>query len=929
MIPVRVSLQDFLTYAAGEAGGPVVLDFDGASLWSVGGDNGAGKSAIFDAITYTLYGEHRGGKQHDNRLIRKGATTAKVSFEFRQAGRRYMVERTITRKTAHDGKARPDAKSVHAAVWDDAEQAWIAIPDTDKATELERWVRSLLGMEFETFRSSVLLRQGEADRLLTAKPNERFKVLAGLIDLRAYQRLERLADQRRRAASSTAEQLEQQLAGLQPVTDEDIAEAAATLQRAGVAVTDAEDRRVQADGCWRGAQHHQKLKDKHATLVLRQTTLRGIVADAGNIRQRAKDREQLVQILPPTRAAVADLTAAKAATAEATKAAKAAAAIDLAALQMAADQATCTLQELDEELDALNEQASELSAVAAAAAELYRCRRAHAGRVEALTRLGDPAKLNAEVRTLEAERGKVRDQQRTLQQHHQDAINRCGAAQQRLTQAKKRLHDLAGLADEAVCSRCGQQISPEHLQSERDDADAEHQAAATALDTERAAVKQINADLTEAKDGLEDLDDRYLRATRAADTAHTAVRELRQAASEQTAAQAACGTLAAPASGAAHLAAVVTGNLDQAAHAVRALTEGHTNTRTLVKQAKKKRDQARTDAGEATRVLQDDTKTHTALKHSAEQASTRARHHTDQAKLRLAGVPTEVAGAVRAGNTTILDRLSARLATLADAERTLQQLEKAEIDLVGVKANLGSVEEDLSMVPAEQRIPPADAQTALDVATKELQAAQTERDEARDRHRQLEGIHRHRQELTGQLSNTRRRERAARRLATLLGKGELQGRLLTDATTGVGAYANDTLARISSGTLEVTLRREGDEDDANLDILVKDRSSAEEPLEVAFISGSQRFRVAVALAAGLGQYLGGSAAIRALIIDEGFGSLDTDGRQRMIQELRTLAEHLERIIVVSHHEDFANQILFPNGYLLRKHEARTIVDRVG
>jgi DNA repair exonuclease SbcCD ATPase subunit len=141
----------------------------------------------------------------------------------------------------------------------------------------------------------------------------------------------------------------------------------------------------------------------------------------------------------------------------------------------------------------------------------------------------------------------------------------------------------------------------------------------------------------------------------------------------------------------------------------------------------------------------------------------------------------------------------------------------------------------------------------------------------------------------------RRRERAARRLATLLGRGELQGRLLTDATAGVGAYANDTLARISGGTLEVTLQRDGHDDDATLDILVHDHSSAEEPLEVAFISGSQKFRVAVALAAGLGQYLGGSAAIRSLIIDEGFGSLDTDGRQRMIHELRALAEHLASV----------------------------------
>ena len=44
---------------------------------------------------------------------------------------------------------------------------------------------------------------------------------------------------------------------------------------------------------------------------------------------------------------------------------------------------------------------------------------------------------------------------------------------------------------------------------------------------------------------------------------------------------------------------------------------------------------------------------------------------------------------------------------------------------------------------------------------------------------------------------------------------------------------------------------------------------------------------------------------------------------------RALAEHLDRIIVVSHHEDFSDRTLFPNGYLLRKSGARTLVDRVG
>ncbi len=81
--------------------------------------------------------------------------------------------------------------------------------------------------------------------------------------------------------------------------------------------------------------------------------------------------------------------------------------------------------------------------------------------------------------------------------------------------------------------------------------------------------------------------------------------------------------------------------------------------------------------------------------------------------------------------------------------------------------------------------------------------------------------------------------------------------------------------------------------------------------------------------AGLGQYLGGETAIRSLIIDEGFGSLDADGRQRMIEELRALSEHLDRIIVVSHQEDFTDRTLFPNGFVLRKDGTKTVVERVG
>jgi DNA repair exonuclease SbcCD ATPase subunit len=353
------------------------------------------------------------------------------------------------------------------------------------------------------------------------------------------------------------------------------------------------------------------------------------------------------------------------------------------------------------------------------------------------------------------------------------------------------------------------------------------------------------------------------------------------------------------------------------------------STKAAITQTKKARDDARKKAQAAQKAL--DTARHERgeLDRAASVQQERAKHLRDQVELRLHDVPADIAAPVRAGDESVLEQLQARLDALTGALEELDRLESAEQELATVLATLASIESDLALIPQEDQLPVAEARSSLDGAEQALTEAQEHRDAARDEHKRLEHAHRTRRQLAKKLAAARQRSRVAKRLAALLGKSELQGRLLTDATTGVEAYANDTLARISGGTLELELRRDDGGDGASLDIFVKDRSSADEALEVAFISGSQKFRVAVALAAGLGQYLGGDTAIRSLIIDEGFGSLDVDGRQRMIEELRALAEHLDRIIVVSHQEDFTDRTLFPTGFVLRKEGTQTVVERVG
>jgi DNA repair exonuclease SbcCD ATPase subunit len=928
MIPAKVSLKNFLTFAADTDGSPVVLDFEGASLWSIAGVNGAGKSTIFDAITYTLFGEHRGGNQHDNRLIRKGATTAEAAFEFIQGGQRYRVERSITRKTGRHGEPRSDAKHVQASMWSDRDQAWVAIPDTDKATELEKWVKSILGMGPESFRSAVLLRQGEADKLLNAKASQRFQILAGLIDLRAYQQLEQLALTRRKAADTEADLLDQQLADIDPITSEQVAEAASQLARTEDALETADRERLQASHRCQGAQRHAHLQQRRNELLERKAELDAIAGDAVNIRTRAAEHTRIEKMIEPTAAALAELHGAAAAAAEAEGARTRLEAIDLAALELAAAEAETAWQQLDDDVDRLNDRAVQLASVLTSAKEVHRCRADQATREQALAKSGDPAELRARAehlaRDLEAAQAKVAP----LEADQGEALTRTGAAQGRLQRASERLKTLEDLAGEPTCSRCGQPITAGHLERERSEAASEFEEATAQIKVEQAAVDELGGSIAAAKKVAGDLDAQLHRADKAADAAKTVRRELDHAAAQvkaaaQVATESARGTAEEPV-----IAVIIGGQLDEAERTLQSLRSLDNEARKLIGQIRKDRDKAKTLTQAAKKALDEGRREYTDLQQTASSQQQRARHLTKQAQIRLADLPRDIVAAVNARNDEILEQLQGRLTELADAPAALGQLEITETELIAVSTASTDIQHDLAQIPPDQRIPPAEAQAALQQAEGDLKEAQGRRDTLRDEHNRLAKAQQLRARLGTQLAARRQRSRIARRLATLLGKTQLQARLLTDATTGVEAYANDTLARISGCTLEIALRQEAKRGESALDILVNDRSSAQEPLEVAFISGSQKFRVAVALAAGLGQYLGGGTSIRSLIIDEGFGSLDADGRQRMIHELRALAEHLDRIIVVSHQEDFADRTLFPAEYVLRKDGTRTTVEKV-
>jgi DNA repair exonuclease SbcCD ATPase subunit len=227
MIPLCVTLEGFLSYQDAQR-----LEFDGSPLWVLAGPNGAGKSAIFDAITFALYDRHRAGGQNAGDLINHHRDHLVVEFDFLLDGIAYRVRRTARKRVRSVETTREAFRLLPSDARGPAHPE--PIPDTTGDAGFRRWVQARIGLNYDAFTSSVLLLQGQSDKLI--RPNtttaDRYKILAELIDLSAYQALHDRVDARRRTWEGQAKSLQTQLDSMSPVSDDELEAARAAVQEA-------------------------------------------------------------------------------------------------------------------------------------------------------------------------------------------------------------------------------------------------------------------------------------------------------------------------------------------------------------------------------------------------------------------------------------------------------------------------------------------------------------------------------------------------------------------------------------------------------------------------------------------------------------------------------------------------------------------------
>ncbi len=305
-------------------------------------------------------------------------------------------------------------------------------------------------------------------------------------------------------------------------------------------------------------------------------------------------------------------------------------------------------------------------------------------------------------------------------------------------------------------------------------------------------------------------------------------------------------------------------------------------------------------------------------------------HCTDAADRALAGLPEAWRVAVEGAGLAEYSgwKAEAENLTAEGTEAKFQQLEQARGGLNALRREIADLEAEADAFPGDSRRQPDEVKQLLAAARQEFDA----RDKAlRDVQKQkavFDGHREQRAKLGEQYKLTDGQHNRYKLLAELLGRDRLQRHLVRQAERQIVDYGNAVLDRLSGGQL--FLRLVGNDDgvsaDKALDLECYNRVTGGAPINVAFLSGSQRFRVAVSLALAIGQYASRQhRPIESVIIDEGFGCLDRQGRQVMIQELQNLRGHLHCILLVSHQEEFADA--FPDGYRFELQDGATKVSR--
>jgi exonuclease SbcC len=869
MIPINLTISGFLSYRD-----PVEIDFTSFNLACIAGANGAGKSSILDAITWVLFGQAR---KRDDSVINTQSETAEVALVFEYEGNLFRILRANPRgKTTllefHIAQTNVDSDPLVDG----------KLPTTNQQLQTTNWkpltehtlretqtrIEETLRLDYDTFVNAAFFLQGKADQFTQQRPGDRKRILASILGLDVWEAYRQRAVERRKIIEAEMTTLDGRLEEINAeLTEED-------ARKARLSELETELNRLAQS---RKSQETvlENIKRIAATLAEQRKLVDNLARQLDSAQQRMHDldlrlaaRQEEKESHTKLLSRQSEIETAYQSWQETRE--------TLARWDEIAEQfrdhekrrqgPLTTLEtaraRLLQELENLEEQQLAVSGKQSMASDLK-------SQVEVLhTQITDLQSQITHRKSLEAELT-------AAQEVFANARAENPRLKDQMDELKDRINQLTE-TDGAACPLCGQPLSPEERQNLIDQLQTLGTEMGDKFRANKKLLTEIEEKVTDLKlkvESLAHLDDELLNKK---DQLNKLENRLQQIEADQQTWES---------EGALRL-AEITSNLQLSTFSPEARAE-----------------LAEIDA--ELKAIGYDTAEHDKIRQAERQgrAADGEYHQLEIARATLEPLDREI------------ETLNVECSTLENQLTTQQQEHNTAVT---------------ALAAAEVQAPD------LDQAQRELLDIQ----EQENRLRMEVGAAQQKVLVLGDLKTRRKsleaeREKFAqqvgqfKQLERAFGKDGVPALLIEQALPQIETKANEILDRLSGGNMSVrflTQREYKDKkrDDLRetLDIAISDSAGIR---DYEMFSGGEAFRVNFAIRLALSEVLAqrAGARLQTLVIDEGFGSQDEIGRQRLIEAINTVKADFAKILVITHIDSLKD--VFPTRLEVEKTSRGSVV----
>ena len=813
------------------------LSFDNIHTACICGNNGNGKSALIDAMTWALWGETRA--KSDDELVHQGQAEMQVEFDFTVGEQRYRIIRKHARPK---GRGRSGQSLLELQIATDDGFRSIS---GDSKTQTQERIINLLHMDYDTFINSAFLRQGRADEFTKNPPAKRKQVLADILGLAFYDELEERAKELAKKQEADGEQLESAIREIEeelakkPTYEAELGEAEARLNQIERVITKQETRlnslRREKEAL-ENKRQQLTLLEEHITTTKKESERRE--QEIKQYQSQIKEYEAVIAERPTIEKGYSQLTEAKR-----------------------------LFDELDQKFRQsvnLEKQKSQLeSRIKDAGQSLINEHAVAQSRISELETISQKLpQLKSELQQAKAELSQLAEKEETLNRKKQTSqelrrqVSYIESTQARLEQEIAEIEEKINLLSTqagAKCPLCDTPLGSDGLKrielnyaadkAKRADAikksQSELSSKKTELESVEGEISQLEALLNQEKTKAQSQVNIIRKEIAETEAASNQLAELRQGLAELEL------RLARKEFAASEQKALA--EIDQELARLEYDPQQYEQVRHRLSELEKFEDQKR----------------------KLEEAD------------RLISQVTEALGKAEEASQELQLRLEAENKKAQELSRELEALPQLTTDLAQAEA-------EYQTLAAQQK---QAQETVWNVKQKLEHCAE------------LEIKKREKEQL---LAQTSREGKIYNELAQAFGKKGIQALLIETALPEIEAEANKLLSRMTDNRMHVKIEtqkptRKGELVET-LDITIADELGTR---DYEMFSGGEAFRINFAIRVALSKLLArrAGAQIRTLIIDEGFGTQDISGIEKIKEAINSIQDDFDRILVITHIEE--------------------------